>query len=122
MLPHGAEARPPGKGGEGGGVEDGGPDEGRGPVVRRCHGCAPWECFGVETSIPWTPPGDMGAEPPTRCGKPADLELRRQRACRRSIDADEYERWGRAEFVLDVSPGAAEGFSVGLADAHFVTR
>ena len=38
------------------------------------------------------------------------------------IDADQYERWGRPGFVLDVAPGAAEGFSLGLPDGHFVTR
>ena len=38
------------------------------------------------------------------------------------IDADQYERWGRPEFVLDLSPGAAEGFSLGLPDGHFVSR
>ena len=38
------------------------------------------------------------------------------------IDADQYERWGRPEFVLDVSPGAAEGFSMGPPDGHFVSR
>jgi uncharacterized protein len=39
------------------------------------------------------------------------------------IDADQYERWGRPEFVIDVSVGAAEGFSLeGLEGVHFVTR
>ena len=38
------------------------------------------------------------------------------------IDADQYERWGRPGFVLDVAPGVAEGFSLGLPDGHFVTR
>ena len=38
------------------------------------------------------------------------------------IDADQYERWGRPEFVLDVSPGAAEGFSLSPRDEHFVAR
>jgi uncharacterized protein (DUF779 family) len=38
------------------------------------------------------------------------------------IDADQYERWGRPAFVLDVSSGAAEGFSLGLPDRHFVSR
>ena len=39
-----------------------------------------------------------------------------------SIDADQDERWNRPGFVLDVSPGAAEGFSLGLPDSHFVAR
>jgi uncharacterized protein (DUF779 family) len=38
------------------------------------------------------------------------------------IDADQYERWGRPGFVLDVSPGAAEGFSLGPPGGHFVSR
>ena len=38
------------------------------------------------------------------------------------IDAEQFHRWGEPEFVLDVVSGAPEGFSLGLADAHFVTR
>lgn len=38
------------------------------------------------------------------------------------IDADQYERWGAPAFVIDVAPGPAEGFSLSLADRHFVTR
>ncbi|MBV9002399.1 MAG: DUF779 domain-containing protein [Solirubrobacterales bacterium] len=39
------------------------------------------------------------------------------------IDRDQYERWGSPRFVIDVSPGAAEGFSLeGLDGIHFVTR
>ena len=39
------------------------------------------------------------------------------------IDADQYERWNRPRFLLDVSPGAAGGFSLeGLEDVHFVVR
>ena len=39
------------------------------------------------------------------------------------IDADQYERWGRPNFLIDVSSGAAEGFSLeGLLAVHFVTR
>jgi uncharacterized protein (DUF779 family) len=39
------------------------------------------------------------------------------------IDADQYERWGRPEFVIDVAPGAADSFSLeGTAQVHFVTR
>jgi uncharacterized protein len=39
------------------------------------------------------------------------------------IDRDQYERWGRPGFVLDVAPGAATGFSLeGLEGVHFVTR
>ncbi len=39
------------------------------------------------------------------------------------IDSEQYERWRRPRFLIDVSPGAAEGFSLeGLVDVHFVTR
>jgi uncharacterized protein (DUF779 family) len=39
------------------------------------------------------------------------------------IDSDQDERWNRPRFELDVSPGAAMGFSLeGLEGCHFVTR
>jgi uncharacterized protein len=39
------------------------------------------------------------------------------------IDAEQYERWGRPRFLIDVSQGAAEGFSLeGLIGVHFLTR
>ncbi len=38
------------------------------------------------------------------------------------VDADQYARWRRPAFLLDVGRGPAEGFSLGLADAHLVTR
>jgi uncharacterized protein (DUF779 family) len=39
------------------------------------------------------------------------------------IDADQYDRWGTPRFLIDVAPGAAEGFSLeGLAGVHFVSR
>jgi uncharacterized protein len=38
------------------------------------------------------------------------------------VDAELYERWGRPPFLLDVGAGPAEGFSLSLPDAHFVTR
>ena len=38
------------------------------------------------------------------------------------IDHDQDERWHRPALVLDVAPGAAEGFSLeGLDGVHFVT-
>jgi len=37
------------------------------------------------------------------------------------IDAEQYERWGEPEFLLDVASGAPEGFSLGDPDAHFVS-
>jgi uncharacterized protein len=37
------------------------------------------------------------------------------------IDREQFERWKRPRFELDVSPGPAEGFSLeGLAGVHFV--
>jgi uncharacterized protein len=39
------------------------------------------------------------------------------------VDADQYERWRRPAFVLDVAAGAAESFSLeGLEGVHFVSR
>lgn len=39
------------------------------------------------------------------------------------IDAEQYARWGRPRFLIEVSPGAAEGFSLeGLEGVHFLTR
>jgi uncharacterized protein (DUF779 family) len=39
------------------------------------------------------------------------------------IDADQDERWGHPDFLIDVSPGPAMGFSLeALVDVHFVTR
>ena len=38
------------------------------------------------------------------------------------VDAEQYQRWGNPHLVLDVREGAAEGFSLSLPDAHFVTR
>jgi uncharacterized protein len=39
------------------------------------------------------------------------------------IDGDQYERWGNPHFLIDVSSGAAEGFSLeGLESVHFITR
>jgi uncharacterized protein len=38
------------------------------------------------------------------------------------IDAQQYESWGRPNFTIEVSPGAADGFSLeGLEGVHFVT-
>ena len=39
------------------------------------------------------------------------------------IDAQQYERLGKPHFLIDVSPGAADGFSLeGLHGVHFVTE
>ena len=54
---------------------------------------------------------------------PHDLQLGTLAGAPFYIDSDQYERWGRPQFEVDVSPGAAMGFSLeGLADVHFVTR
>ncbi len=38
------------------------------------------------------------------------------------IDREQYERWGRPSLLIDVGSGPAEGFSLSLPDAHFITR
>ncbi len=37
------------------------------------------------------------------------------------IVREQHERWGEPGFLLDVAAGAPEGFSLGEADAHFVS-
>ncbi len=53
---------------------------------------------------------------------PNDLLLGRVDGCPVYVDADQYERWNRPAFVLDVAQGTPEGFSLGGAAVHFVTR
>ena len=53
---------------------------------------------------------------------PNDLQLGEVEGVPFYIDAEQYERWGEPEFLLDVVSGAPEGFSLGLRDAHFVTH
>ncbi len=39
------------------------------------------------------------------------------------IDSDQYQRWGKPRFLIDVAPDAAEGFSLeGLIGVHFISR
>ncbi len=38
------------------------------------------------------------------------------------VDSEQYARWRRPTFLLDVAGGAAEGFSLSAPDAHLVTR
>jgi uncharacterized protein (DUF779 family) len=39
------------------------------------------------------------------------------------IDADQYKRWGEPRILIDVSPGATDGFSLeGPEGVHFVTQ
>lgn len=38
------------------------------------------------------------------------------------VDAEQYRRWGEPRLVLDVAPGAPEGFSLGKSEGvHFVS-
>jgi uncharacterized protein (DUF779 family) len=53
---------------------------------------------------------------------PHDLKLGEVAGAAVYIDEDLDERWNRPAFLLDVSPGAPEGFSLGAGDTHFVTR
>jgi len=53
---------------------------------------------------------------------PGDLRLGEIAGMPFYVDSDQYERWGRPHLTVDVSPGAAEGFSLeGLVGVHFVT-
>jgi hypothetical protein len=38
------------------------------------------------------------------------------------VDREQYERWGRPSFLIDVGAGPAQGFSLSLPEAHLVTR
>ena len=52
---------------------------------------------------------------------PNDLRLAEVGGAAFYIDTEQFERWNRPRFLLDVSPGAAEGFSLeGLEGLHFV--
>jgi uncharacterized protein (DUF779 family) len=53
---------------------------------------------------------------------PSDLLLGEVDGTPFYIDTELYERWGHPSFVLDVAPGAPEGFSLGLEDAHLIAR
>jgi uncharacterized protein (DUF779 family) len=52
---------------------------------------------------------------------PADVLLGEIGGAGFYIDADQYERWQRPQFVIDLAPGAAEGFSLDVDGMHFVT-
>ncbi|HET9102534.1 MAG TPA: DUF779 domain-containing protein [Solirubrobacteraceae bacterium] len=55
--------------------------------------------------------------------RPQDLRLGELGGVPFYIDADQYERWGRPRFEIDVAEGEAPGFSLeGSAGVHFVTR
>jgi uncharacterized protein (DUF779 family) len=54
---------------------------------------------------------------------PNDLRLGEVGGAAFYIDAEQFERWNRPRFLLDVSPGASEGFSLeGPEGFHFVVR
>jgi uncharacterized protein (DUF779 family) len=54
---------------------------------------------------------------------PGDLRLGELSDAPYYIDSEQYRRWNRPQFVLDVSPGPADGFSLeGSQGLHFVTR
>jgi uncharacterized protein (DUF779 family) len=49
-----------------------------------------------------------------------DLLVGEVEGCPFYVDEEQYERWGRPAFLLDVGPGAGSGMSLeGLHDLHF---
>lgn len=50
-----------------------------------------------------------------------DVELGRVGGAPFYIDGEQYERWGRPDFLLDVGSGPAQGFSLSTSDGHLVT-
>jgi uncharacterized protein len=54
---------------------------------------------------------------------PNDIELGEIGGAPFLIDAEQYERWGKPEFVIDVAAGAADSFSLeGPLGVHFVSN
>ena len=54
---------------------------------------------------------------------PNDIELGDVGGARFYVDEDQYRRWNEPEFLLDVSDGKPEGFSLGGSEGvHFITR
>lgn len=54
---------------------------------------------------------------------PGDVQLGALDGVPFYVDAEQYDRWGRPAFLIDVAPGAASGFSLeGTLDVHFVLR
>ncbi len=54
---------------------------------------------------------------------PGDLLLGRIAGCPFYMDARQYEAWHPGQLVVDVEPGAPEGFSMAAGEGlHFVTR
>ena len=53
---------------------------------------------------------------------PADLLLGQVGGVPFYVDAEQYDRWRRPRFLLDVAPGGSDTFSLeGLDDLHFVS-
>ncbi|MGE5407273.1 MAG: DUF779 domain-containing protein [Syntrophothermus sp.] len=53
---------------------------------------------------------------------PDDVELGEIGGAPFLIDREQFERWGRPDFVIDVAPGAADSFSLeGPLGVHFVS-
>jgi uncharacterized protein (DUF779 family) len=79
-------------------------------VFHQSGGCCEGSCAMCLTASE-LPPG------------PNDVELGRIAGVPFLIDRDQYERWGRPDFVIDVAPGASDSFSLeGSEGVHFVTR
>jgi hypothetical protein len=54
---------------------------------------------------------------------PSDIKLGEIGGASFYIDAEQYRRWNAPALLIDVAPGAAEGFSLeGLEAVHFLTR
>ena len=54
---------------------------------------------------------------------PNDLLLGELDGCPFYVDAEQYERWKRPSFVLDVAPNGGSGLSLeGAYDLHFVAK
>jgi uncharacterized protein (DUF779 family) len=54
---------------------------------------------------------------------PGDVRLGELAGVPFYIDADQYERWGRPRFLIDLSAGDTGSFSLeGSLGVHFVTR
>ena len=54
---------------------------------------------------------------------PGDLLIGAIAGCPFYIDQEQYERWNRPQFLIDVVPGESDTFSLeGLEGVHFITR
>jgi uncharacterized protein (DUF779 family) len=54
---------------------------------------------------------------------PDDVRIREVGGAAVYVEGAQYERWGHAEFVIDVAGGSARGLCLeGLHEHHFVTR